>query len=299
MTKLTQLIDAAAKKQKKYTVSVAAADDYIILDTVIKANEMDLCSFLLYGNEEYIRNYFDNANFIINDNVKIRNATNNDRAIDLAVQSIVKREADLLMKGNVDTAAILKIALNKEYGLNTGSLLSHVALFDVPSLGKSILLTDAALNITPSLKDKIEIINNSVAVAHKIGIKEPKVALLSAIEKVNPAIEATIDAAVLTQMNRRGQIVGCIVDGPLALDNAVSSSSVEQKHIESPVAGDADILIVPNIEVGNALYKSLVYFAKASLGSVVVGAKIPIILTSRADSSENKLNSIALALNVV
>ncbi|MDF2945766.1 MAG: ptb [Bacillales bacterium] len=299
MTKLTQLIDSASRQQKKYTVSVAAADDCLILDTVVKAIELDLCSFLLYGNEEYIRNYFNECNFTINDNVKIRNATNNDRAIDLAVQSIVKREADLLMKGNVDTAAILKVALNKENGLKNGSLLSHVALFDVPSLGKSILLTDAALSITPSLKDKIEIINNSVAVAHKIGIKEPKVALLSAIEKVNPAIEATMDAAVLTQMNRRGQIVGCIVDGPLALDNAVSSSSVEQKHIESPVAGDADILIVPNIEVGNALYKSLVYFANASLGSVVVGAKIPIILTSRADSSENKLNSIALALNVV
>jgi phosphate butyryltransferase len=152
------------------------------------------------------------------------------------------------------------------------------------------------MNISPDLSQKAQIINNTVTIAKKIGIENPKVAPIAAVEVVNPAMPATIDAAALTVMNRRGQISGCIVDGPLALDNAISELAAEHKGIHSEVAGNADILLVPTIEVGNALYKSLVYFANAKVGAVIAGAKVPIVLTSRADSAESKLYSLALAL---
>lgn len=166
----------------------------------------------------------------------------------------------------------------------------------MPGYDRYTIVTDAAMNIAPDLEQKAQIIKNAVRVAHSIGIDMPKVAPLAAVEVVNPAMQATLDAAALTVMNQRGQISGCIVDGPLALDNAVSQLAAEHKGIKSDVAGKADILLVPAIEVGNVLYKSLVYFANAKVGAVISGAKAPIVLTSRADTAESKLYSLALAL---
>ena len=198
------------------------------------------------------------------------------------------------MKGLIGTASLLKAVLNKEAELRTNNLLSHVMIYDVPTYHKLLFLTDGGMVPYPELKDKIGIINNSVSVAKSLGIDTPKVAPICAVEVVNPSMQATIDASTLSTMNRRGQIKGCIIDGPLALDNAISKEAAKHKGIVSEVAGEADILLVPNIESGNFLGKSLTYFAKAESAGVIIGAKCPIVLVSRADSFKSKLYSIAL-----
>ena len=228
--------------------------------------------------------------------IKIKHAFSPQKAAELAVKAVKENEAGTLMKGNVPTAVILKAVLNKEWGLRTGNVLSHVAAFEVTGFDRLTFITDAAMNIAPDLQQKAQIIENAVGIAQSIGVKMPKVAPIAAVEVVNPAMQATVDAASLTMMNQRGQIRHCVVDGPLALDNAVSHHAAEHKGIESEVAGQADILLVPNIETGNALYKSMIYFAKAKVGAVIAGAKAPIVLTSRADSAESKLYSLALAI---
>lgn len=230
------------------------------------------------------------------EHVEVIAAMSNAEAAELSVKALRNGEADVLMKGNIPTANILKAVLNKEWGLRKGSVLSHVAAFEVPNYDRLIFVTDAAMNIAPDVTQKAAIIQNTVEVAQAIGIDLPKVAPIAAVEVVNPAMQATIDAAMLTQMNRRGQIKDCIVDGPLALDNAVSQIAAEHKGIVSDVAGKADILLVPTIEAGNVLYKSLVYFADAKVGAMIAGAKAPVVLTSRADSAETKVYSLALAV---
>ena len=204
-------------------------------------------------------------------------------------------EGDLLMKGKVGTSDMLKSVLNKDYGLRTGKLLSHFAYFEVENYHKLIAVTDVAMNIAPNLTEKIAILNNAVKVLNNLGIGRPKVAVLGAVEKVNTEMKATLDAALLSKMNQRDQIQNCIVDGPLAFDNAVSLESARHKEIKSEVAGDTDLLLMPDIEVGNVLYKSLVFFAKAKVASMIVGASVPIVLTSRSDSDQAKFDSILLA----
>ena len=200
------------------------------------------------------------------------------------------------MKGNLPTAVILKAVLNGEYGLRTGKVLSHVAVFEVPNYDRLLFVTDAAMNIAPDLAAKVQIVKNAVATAHACGIERPIVAPLAAVESVNPSMIPTTDAASLVVMNMRGQIDGCIIDGPLALDNAVSVSAAKQKGLTGETAGKADVLVVPNIEAGNILYKSLMYFAQAKVGAIIQGATAPIVLTSRADSAESKVYSLALAI---
>ncbi len=199
------------------------------------------------------------------------------------------------MKGLVSTADFLRAILNKEEGLRKGDMLSHVGFFDPKAYHKVLMITDAAQNIEPTLPEKITILNNAVDVYAKIGYPNPKVALLAAVEVVNPKMPSTLDSAAIVQMNRRNQIKGCIIDGPLAFDNAISKEASEHKGIVSDVAGDADLLFVPNIEVGNVLYKSFTYFGGANVAAMILGAKVPIVLTSRADSNRSKLLSIALA----
>jgi phosphate butyryltransferase len=199
------------------------------------------------------------------------------------------------MKGKLGTSDMLKAVLNKEWGLRTGSLLSHFAYFEVETYHKLIAVTDVAMNIAPDLTDKIAILNNAVGVLNKLGIERPKVAVLGAVEKVNTDMNATLDAALLSKMNQRDQILNCIVDGPLAFDNAVSLESARHKEIKSEVAGETDLLLMPDIEVGNVLYKTLVFFAKAKVASMIVGASAPIVLTSRSDSEQAKFDSILLA----
>ena len=213
-----------------------------------------------------------------------------------AVEIVSTGKAHMVMKGLVDTSIILKAVLNKEVGLRTGKPLSHVALFHVPGFDKMHLVTDAAMTIAPDLEGKKALIENIVPVAKALDIDMPKVAVICAKEKPNPKMPDTMDARALQEMNERGEIKDCIVGGPLALDNAVSKKASEIKGIDHPCAGDADILLTGDIEAGNVLYKSMIYFGKAKNAGVIVGAKAPIVLTSRADSDEAKLYSIALGV---
>ncbi len=280
----------------KKTVAVAVAEDHEVIEAVAKAIKLQLAQFRLYGNQEKIMGMLQEHGLQTSEHVQVIAAMSSAEAAELSVKAVRNGEADVLMKGNIPTANILKAVLNKEWGLRKGSVLSHVAAFEVPNYDRLIFVTDAAMNIAPDVTQKAAIIQNTVEVARAIGIDLPKVAPIAAVEVVNPAMQATIDAAMLTQMNRRGQIKDCIVDGPLALDNAVSQIAAEHKGIVSDVAGKADILLVPTIEAGNVLYKSLVYFADAKVGAMIAGAKAPIVLTSRADSAETKVYSLALAV---
>ncbi len=293
--KLEYLIDQAAGQPKK-TVAVAVAEDHEVIEAVAKAIKLQLAQFRLYGNQEKIMGMLQEHGLQTSEHVEVIAAMSNAEAAELSVKAVRNGEADVLMKGNIPTANILKAVLNKEWVIRKGSVLSHVAAFEVPNYDRLIFVTDAAMNIAPDVTQKAAIIQNTVEVARAIGIDLPKVAPIAAVEVVNPAMQATIDAAMLTQMNRRGQIKDCIVDGPLALDNAVSQIAAEHKGIVSDVAGKADILLVPTIEAGNVLYKSLVYFADAKVGAMIAGAKAPIVLTSRADSAETKVYSLALAV---
>ncbi|MEI3890452.1 MULTISPECIES: phosphate butyryltransferase [Bacillus] len=293
--KLEHLIDQAAGQPKK-TVAVAVAEDHEVIEAVAKAITLQLAQFRLYGNQEKIMGMLQEHGLQTSEHIEVIAAASSAEAAELSVKAVRNGEADVLMKGNIPTANILKAVLNKEWGLRKGSVLSHVAAFEVPNYNRLIFVTDAAMNIAPDVTQKAAIIQNTVEVARVIGMDLPKVAPIAAVEVVNPAMQATIDAAMLTQMNRRGQIKNCVVDGPLALDNAVSQIAAEHKGIVSDVAGKADILLVPTIEAGNVLYKSLVYFADAKVGAMIAGAKAPIVLTSRADSAETKVYSLALAV---
>jgi phosphate butyryltransferase len=294
---LDSLIDKATHEGIN-TVAVAAAEDSEVIEAVIDALNRNLAHFILFGDKDKISSLIERkTDERMNSNhVRIVHADSAANAAELAVKAVFNKEANVLMKGNIPTNIFLKAVLNKEYGLRTGNVLSHVAFFEIPGYDQLTIVTDAALNIAPDLEQKAQIIKNAVSMAKSIGIETPKVAPIAAVEVVNPVMSATMDAAALTMMNKRGQISGCIVDGPLGLDNAVSAIAAEHKGIQSEVAGKADILLVPTIEVGNVLYKSLIYFAKARVGAVVAGAKAPIVLTSRADSAESKLYSLALAL---
>ncbi len=213
-----------------------------------------------------------------------------------AVAAVRRGEAHLLMKGLLQTATIMKAVLNRDEGLRTGRALSHACAFEIPGWSKLVFITDVALNVAPDLARKADIIRNQVIMAQALGIKRPKVAALAAVETVNPDMPATADARQLQEMAERGELGECDVQGPLALDLAVSPESGVTKGVSGPVVGAADILLVPDIEAGNMLYKGLVYFAKARPAGIIMGAKCPVVLLSRADSPDAKLMSIALAV---
>ncbi|MFP5236531.1 MAG: bifunctional enoyl-CoA hydratase/phosphate acetyltransferase [Acidobacteriota bacterium] len=218
------------------------------------------------------------------------------QAAETAVTMCRAAKANALMKGSLHTDELLKPAMKNDTGLRTSRRISHVFVMDTPAYARTLLITDAAINIEPELEDKVHIVQNAIDLAHALGIPEPKVALLSAIETVNPKIKSTLDAAALCKMADRGQITGGILDGPLAFDTAVSARAAAIKHLESPVVGQADILVVPDLESGNMLAKQLEYLGGAQLAGIVLGAKVPTILTSRADSAETRLTSCAVAV---
>jgi Phosphotransacetylase len=290
--KLDELINLAKERGKK-TLSVAVAQDKEVLTAVIEAVKLGIVDAIFIGDEEKINKIVKEDKLNI-DNIKIVDEKDILKAAAKAVEFVSKGEAHFIMKGMLGTADLLRAVLNKEAGLRGKGLLSHVMVYDVPAYHKLIFLTDGGMVPYPTVEDKVGIINNAIKVAHKIGIEVPKVAPICAVEVVNPSMQATVDAAVLSQMNKRGQIKGCIIDGPLALDNAISKLAAEHKGIVSDVAGDADVLLVPNIESGNFLGKSMTYFANAESAGVIMGAKCPVVLVSRADSSKSKLYSIAL-----
>lgn len=290
---LETFIEIAKSKAKK-SIAVAAAEDKPVLQAIKEASKLEIVDPILIGNKNQIKNISDEIEFDLT-NISIIESQNPAKSALEAVHLVREGSAQILMKGMVGTADYLRAILNKEIGLRKGSLLSHVGFFQSESYHKVFALTDAAQNISPDLNEKISIINNSIDFFHSIGINKPKIALLAAIEGVNPKMQATIDAATITMMNIRNQIKGCIIDGPLAFDNAISKEAAEHKGIHSDVAGDVDLLVTPEIVSGNVLYKSFTYIGKATVAAIILGASVPIVLTSRADSDKSKLMSIALA----
>jgi phosphate butyryltransferase len=284
-----------AKERGPKTLAVAVAQDLEVLLAVNEAKTRGIADAILVGDQEKIEEIAA-KNFIKIDQYEIIDIKDANEASRKAVELVSTGRAHMVMKGLVDTSVILKAVLDPEIGLRTGNVLSHTAVFDVPGYDRLILVTDAAMNITPDLKAKKQIIENAAQVAHALDIDEPKVAVVCAKEKVDPKMPATVDAGQLEEMNKNGEITGCLVGGPFGLDNAVSEEAAAHKGIDHPVAGKADILLVPNIEAGNVLYKSMVFFSNTKNAGVIVGAKAPIVLTSRADSDIAKLNSIALAV---
>lgn len=276
-------------------MAVAAAQDASVLEAVVDAWKYGIAEPVLVGDLAAVDELAKELGLDLSRFDRIEAASPAAASAE-AVRLVRSGEAQLLMKGMVDTSVLLKAALNKESGINAGTLVSHVAIVEIASYPKLLFITDGAINIAPDLGAKLAIIANAVVAARALGIVLPKVALLAAIEKVNyEKMPCTVDAAVIAQMARRGQVPGCLVDGPLALDGAVSAESARVKHISSEVAGDADILIAPDIEAGNILYKSLVDLGGAKGAGLVMGASAPIVLVSRADSSEIKLASLAFA----
>ena len=294
--KLSEL-EELAKKSVKKTLVVAAAHDEHSLEAVCCAFHKGIIHAILVGDEEKIRKIAATLKMDLT-GMTIINEPVNEKAVEIAVKKVNQGEAQILMKGIIGTAMLLKGVLNKEWGLRKGEVLSHIALFEIAAYHKLLGLTDAAMNIAPDLKAKAAITANAVEFMNKLGNPRPKVAALAAVEVVNDAMPATLDAALLSKMAQRGQLKNCLVDGPLAFDNAISRESAEHKGIISEVAGDADILLVNDIETGNVIYKSIVFFGGGKAASIILGATAPIVLTSRSDSEESKLLSIALAASI-
>jgi phosphate butyryltransferase len=265
-----------------------------VLEAIRDAKMSGIANAILVGDKEKIIEVAAKVKLDVSQ-FEIVDEPNIAKAALKAVELVSTGKADIVMKGLVDTATFLRSVLNKEVGLRTGKLMSHVAIFETDAFDRLLFLTDVAFNMYPTLKEKVQIINNAVEVAHAVGIEEPKVAPLCAIETVNENMPATLDAALLSKMSDRGQIKGCIVDGPYALDNALSEEAAKHKNVTGAVAGKADILLMPNIETGNVMYKTLTYTTKSKNGGILVGTAAPVVLTSRADSYETKMYSIALA----
>lgn len=293
MKDLNQLLEAAKQRGPK-RVAVAAAGDAEVLEAIKGADELGLATACLVGDQRTVEAEAARIGLDLSRHQVIHEA-NAAQAGRKAVALVSSGEADMVMKGLISTGDFLRAVLDKEIGLRTGRALSHVAAVEVKGYDRLLFVTDVAMNIAPDLARKVEIIQNVLEVTRALGLERPKVAALAAVETVSQDMPATVDAAVLAKMSERGQIKGAIIDGPLALDNAVSAEAAEHKGIRSPVAGAADILLVPDIDAGNVLYKSMVYFAGARTAGIVVGAGAPIILLSRADSHESKMLSIALA----
>ncbi|CAM4145060.1 phosphate acyltransferase [Lacicoccus alkaliphilus] len=279
-------------------LSISRAADETLLRPVLSLMEEYNISVHLVDDEKQLKKLLESmgAEYAGHPGIRIHHAGSDAEAAEIAVELAADGTCDILMKGALPTSIILKAVLNKKHDLIYNEILSHIALFDVPNYHKAFILTDAAMNIAPGVEEKRCIINNAVDFAHTLNIMRPKVALLSAVEKINPKISSTVDAKEVIRRIYEENMRQFIVDGPLQYDLAISKESAAVKNIDSEVAGDADILIAPQIEAGNILYKSLVYSAGARVAAVIVGAKVPIVLTSRADSAEDKFNSICLAM---
>ena len=289
-----EIIESAKAKGPK-TIAVAVAQDPEVLSAVNAAKKLGIAEAILIGDREEIIKASEECGIDIG-TYEIIDIKDKNEASRKAVEIVSGGKAHIVMKGIVDTAIVLKAVLDENIGLRTGNVLSHVAVFEVPGYDRLFYVTDPAMILAPNLIQKKQIIENVVQVANALGNYNPKVAVLAAVEKVNPKMQATLDAAELVKMNESGELKGCVVGGPFALDNAISVEAARHKGVTHPVAGLADVLLVPFIEVGNVLYKSMVYYAGSKVAGVLVGAKAPVVMTSRADSDEAKLNSIAIAV---
>ena len=294
ITSFEQLVEAAKKRGPK-KVSVAVAQEKVLLQAIKKAEDIGLVDAILVGDQGEIMKLGEEFGWKIPAS-KIVNEPDYKASIRRAVEMVRDKEASMIMKGKATSGDMYRVLLDSEMGMRTGRLLSHVLVFKAPGFDRLMLMSDASMFIAPDLKQKAEICRNAIDVAHALGIKMPKVAALSAFEQVNPDMPSTVDAAGLTLMNRRNQIKGAIIDGPIAMDAAVAAWAAEKKGFESPVAGCTDIFICPNIESANISCRCIIYFAKAEVGGIVVGAKAPILLTSRAEPVEVKINTICLGI---
>jgi phosphate butyryltransferase len=280
---------------KQVAVIFPANEDTFL--AVKQARDEGIASFLLVGDERRISEGVRKVG-VGGDGISHKYVQNVEDALLQSVTAAREGRADIVMKGSVDTSTMMKALLDQGAGIRTGRILSDIFMFEFPKRvhNKFIMITDGGVTIAPDLKDKLELINNAVEVAHALGNENPKVALLSATEFVHPKLPSTVDAAELTKMNERGEIRGCVVGGPLALDGAISLEAANEKRMSSPVAGRAEILVAPNIETANNLAKSTIYFAGFALGHVIVGGRVPILIPSRADKAEARLHSIALGV---
>ena len=288
-----ELISKANQKTLK-KVSVSNAQDEPVLQAVKAAKEQNIATAILVGDEAKIREIAASIDMDLTD-FEIINEPDTEAASLKAVELVHNGKADILLKGLLETKTFLKSVLNKGVGLRTGKMLSHVCVFEIEGINRLLFFTDVAFNTYPTLADKVNIINNAVEVAHACGIECPKVAPLCAVETVNPKMQPTVDADNLTKMYEGGDFKGCQIYGPLSMDLAIDPEAAVHKGVTNPVAGHADILLFPNIDAGNITYKILVRTAKVKIGNVLVGTSAPVVLTSRSDDFQTKLNSIALA----
>lgn len=294
MSKTFEELVSKVSQFKMKKVSVAVAQDSAVLEAVRAAKDRKIADAILVGDKDKIEAVAKEINTDISD-FEIVDVKDDIEASLAAVKLVHDGKADMYMKGLISTKDFLKSVLNKEVGLRTGSALSHVCVFDVKGIDRLLFLTDVAFIPYPTLEDKVHIINNTLEITKACGIENPKVAPLAAVEVVNPKMPVTVEAAELTQMNKDGKITGCIVDGPLSLDLAIDAEAAKHKGAtDRAIQGDADILLFPDIHAGNLVYKAMVHTAEVVNGNMLTGTKAPVILTSRSDSFEVKVNSLAL-----
>jgi len=294
MKDFNEMLELVKAKDRKKVI-IAAAHTESSIDAAVLAYRNGLADSILIGNEPEIRKILAVMAPELSDKFEVVDCGSDlAKAAALAVEFVHAGRGHVILKGKTDTAVLLKAVLDKEKGLRISDVISDVFAYEHPDGIK--FMTDGGINILPELHEKVAIIKNAVPVAHAFGIPNPKVALLSAVEAVNPKMPSTIDASLISMMNARGQISGCQIEGPLAFDNAVDEEAARIKGIVSPVAGKADILIMPNIEAGNIFGKMLVYYCHYRIAHVVMGTKVPILIPSRADEGETKMLCIAMAL---
>lgn len=298
MIQSMQDIVRAATAAPTKTLVVACAADEPVLQAVERARQEDIVHPILVGDETAIVSLLEALGYD-KTHYDIHHQPDDEAACVHSVRLVHDHPGYFLMKGLVSTSTILRAALDKEHGLRTKNRISHVSVMQVPTYHKLLMMTDGAMNIAPDLEDKRQIVENATLIAHALGNANPAVGVIAAVETVNPKMDATLHAAELKRMNETGQLQGCTVGGPFALDNAIDKDAAHHKGITDPIAGDVDILLMPRIEAGNVFYKTMMFLAGATSASVIAGASRPIVLTSRADSMETKFHSIALAALVV
>ena len=296
ITSFTELIDRA-KQLGPARIAVVEAHDPDVLESLGQAEPLGLVTPVLIGNPGKIEAAAKKVGYAITASAIVA-TTSEEGSVRQAIDLVREGKADLLMKGKVTTATLIRGIVDKERGLRTGSQLSQVIVFQVPHIKRLMLMTDAAINIAPTLAQKADITRNAIMVAHALGNPAPNVALLTALEFVNPEMPATVDAAALVGMNRRGQITGAHLEGPIALDVPMSKFAADRKNIQSPIVEATDIFICPDIEAANIMFRAMLYFGQGQSGGIVVGAKVPLVLLSRAESAETKIQSMAIALLV-
>lgn len=294
LTSFAELITKLKEKKSPKRVAVVAADDKHTLEALIMAQKDGVVAPILIGDAAMITSYLTELDFPIQDAI-IVDAASHDEAAHRAVEMIHAGEADFIMKGRLETAALMKIIVNKDSNLRTGRIMSHIAFLEIPTYHKLLAVTDIALNPIPNLAQKRQIIDNAIIALEKMGITDPKVAVMAAAEEVNLKLSDSVEASELKQMNLSGELKGCIVEGPISYDLAMDKEAADIKRYNSPVAGDTDLMVVPNITAGNLMLKALVFSGGAKSAGFIVGAKVPVVLTSRSSSTEDKYMSVVLA----